>query len=344
MFEKNGQIGGKLNVLKAEGYTFDLGPSILTLPHIFGRLFERSGKRMEDYFTDPPAAAALAQLLRGRHGRRPLSRTGPHGRRSCARSARTRPTSSASSTTRPASTTWSTRATSSRASTPRSEFRELLRAVALPQVRPASAPCTRRWRGTSRRRYMRDILDYFIKYVGSSAYRAPAFMNCLPTIQFRYDLWYVDGGLYNIARGLQPAAGRTRASRSGSTREVTEIRKDGGRVTGGHAQAARSRSPSTSSSPTWRSSRPTSGCCGEDADVPAQAATIRARLLRPGARPRPRLRVPAARPPQLLLLGRSEEALPHRLPQARAAAGPDDLPGRRLAHRSHRGARRAATA
>ena len=33
--EKNPQIGGKLNVLKAEGYTFDLGPSILTLPHIF---------------------------------------------------------------------------------------------------------------------------------------------------------------------------------------------------------------------------------------------------------------------------------------------------------------------
>jgi len=50
---------------------------------------------------------------------------------------------------------------------------------------------------------MRDILDYFIKYVGSSAYRSPAFMNCLPNIQFEFDLWYVDGGLYNIARGLR---------------------------------------------------------------------------------------------------------------------------------------------
>ena len=27
-------------------------------------------------------------------------------------------------------------------------------------------------------------------------------MNCLPTIQFRHDLWYVDGGLYGIARAL----------------------------------------------------------------------------------------------------------------------------------------------
>ena len=47
--EKNAKIGGKLNVLKEQGYTFDLGPSILTLPHIFERLFERSGKKMADY-------------------------------------------------------------------------------------------------------------------------------------------------------------------------------------------------------------------------------------------------------------------------------------------------------
>ena len=54
IFEKNAQIGGKLNVLTDHGYTFDLGPSILTLPHIFERLFERSGKKMSDYFSIRP--------------------------------------------------------------------------------------------------------------------------------------------------------------------------------------------------------------------------------------------------------------------------------------------------
>ena len=49
LLDKNDHVGGKLNQLEAEGYVFDLGPSILTLPHIFERLFERSGKRMEDY-------------------------------------------------------------------------------------------------------------------------------------------------------------------------------------------------------------------------------------------------------------------------------------------------------
>ena len=52
--EKNAKIGGKLNVLKERGYSFDLGPSILTLPHIFERLFERSGKKMSDYIPIRP--------------------------------------------------------------------------------------------------------------------------------------------------------------------------------------------------------------------------------------------------------------------------------------------------
>ena len=49
VYEKNPRIGGKLNVAEREGYKFDLGPSIIILPHLFRRLFERAGKRMEDY-------------------------------------------------------------------------------------------------------------------------------------------------------------------------------------------------------------------------------------------------------------------------------------------------------
>jgi diapolycopene oxygenase len=54
MYEKNDKIGGKLNFLQAQGYTFDLGPSILTLPHLLERLFERSSRRMADYFSIRP--------------------------------------------------------------------------------------------------------------------------------------------------------------------------------------------------------------------------------------------------------------------------------------------------
>jgi hypothetical protein len=41
--------GSCLTVLKERGYTFDIGPSILTLPHLFERLFARSGRKLSDY-------------------------------------------------------------------------------------------------------------------------------------------------------------------------------------------------------------------------------------------------------------------------------------------------------
>ncbi|MCL4161149.1 UNVERIFIED_CONTAM: hypothetical protein GTU68_005022 [Idotea baltica] len=49
---------------------------------------------------------------------------------------------------------------------------------------------------------MRLIFEYFIKYVGSSALDAPGYMNLMPIIQFDYGLWYVRGGMYNLALGL----------------------------------------------------------------------------------------------------------------------------------------------
>ena len=49
LVEKNEKIGGKLNFKEIEGFGFDLGPSIFTLPQFFESLWERAGKRMEDY-------------------------------------------------------------------------------------------------------------------------------------------------------------------------------------------------------------------------------------------------------------------------------------------------------
>ena len=48
LFEKNPQLGGKLNVLERDGFSFDLGPSIMTLPQIFRDLFAPAGKRFDD--------------------------------------------------------------------------------------------------------------------------------------------------------------------------------------------------------------------------------------------------------------------------------------------------------
>ncbi|MER2049503.1 MAG: FAD-dependent oxidoreductase, partial [Solibacillus sp.] len=49
LYEQNNHLGGKLNRLEQDGFGFDLGPSILTMPHIFETLFQQSGKRMSEY-------------------------------------------------------------------------------------------------------------------------------------------------------------------------------------------------------------------------------------------------------------------------------------------------------
>ena len=46
ILEKNATVGGKLNRLQTQGFSFDLGPSIFTLPQIFRPVFEGDGKRL----------------------------------------------------------------------------------------------------------------------------------------------------------------------------------------------------------------------------------------------------------------------------------------------------------
>ncbi|QDT04665.1 Diapolycopene oxygenase [Rubripirellula lacrimiformis] len=49
LLEKNDWVGGKAAVLQADGYRFDMGPTILTLPSVLRRVFREAGKDMADY-------------------------------------------------------------------------------------------------------------------------------------------------------------------------------------------------------------------------------------------------------------------------------------------------------
>ena len=200
VYERNPKIGGKLNFLQVEGYSFDLGPSILTLPHLFEGLFSRSEKDMKDYI--------------------PIRRVRPHWRNFFddgkvidlypepdlmarqAREAGEDPSAVEEFLSYSAGLyDLVDRGYFREGLDTAKEFREFYGLAAFPKfdlLRTMHQGVKRYLKSP----YMRDIFDFFIKYVGSSALRAPAFMNCLPTIQFRHDLWYVDGGMYNIARGL----------------------------------------------------------------------------------------------------------------------------------------------
>lgn len=49
VFEKNPWLGGKAAQLRAQGFRFDMGPTILIQPSVLRKIFDEAGRRMEDY-------------------------------------------------------------------------------------------------------------------------------------------------------------------------------------------------------------------------------------------------------------------------------------------------------
>lgn len=50
VLEKNATPGGRARILKAEGFTFDMGPSWYWMPDVFERFFACFGKKVSDYY------------------------------------------------------------------------------------------------------------------------------------------------------------------------------------------------------------------------------------------------------------------------------------------------------
>jgi phytoene desaturase len=54
VLEKQPMAGGQAMQIKKKGYTFDLGPSLITAPEIVGSIFEQAGSKLSDYIEIEP--------------------------------------------------------------------------------------------------------------------------------------------------------------------------------------------------------------------------------------------------------------------------------------------------
>ncbi len=234
ILEKNAQIGGKLNVREIDGFTFDLGPSIFTLPSIFEDLFKRAGKKMEDYLQlqpvtphwrnvfedgkvidlyqeDPLMKAELAKLDGNAEDHwKDLQSFLSYGREQYKMV-------DSGYFAKGLDTTW-----------------EMIRHYGLFGLsrgmdwkHSMSESVANHFRSD----HMRRIFEYFIKYVGSSATDAPGYMNMMSLIQFDHGLWYVKDGMYNLARGLNKLLTDLQIPVHLNS-QVKAITKDGKQVTG----------------------------------------------------------------------------------------------------------------
>ena len=203
LIEKNRHLGGKLNILETQGFKFDLGPSIFTLPDVFRPLFHSPGKKLEDYIH--------------------LRRVNPQWRNFFEDGTVVDLWQDAADMRRELAKLDSSEGAFAEYRgfiayskqqydlIERGYLREGLdgfwQLVRFYGIRGGRALDWRHsmWdaiRNRVHNSYLRDILAYFIKYVGSSAKDSPGFMNLMPNIQLEFGLWYVDGGMYELARAF----------------------------------------------------------------------------------------------------------------------------------------------
>ncbi|MFT4112013.1 phytoene desaturase family protein [Silvibacterium sp.] len=230
LLEKNGNVGGKLNLHREAGFSFDLGPSIFTLPDIFRPVFEGDGRRLEDYVTlerlDPQwrnffEDGVVVDLWEdSQQMRRQLATLGENALQDyesfCNYAKLQYSIIERGYFDRGLDTFWDF-----------VRFYGIKNAKGLDYLGTMASGIRKRVRDP----YLRDIFEYFIKYVGSSAYDAPGFMNLMPNIQLEFGLWYVKGGLYELARAFERRLTET-GVRVHLNQKVLEIEKAEGHVTG----------------------------------------------------------------------------------------------------------------
>ena len=187
LFERNDEFGGKLGVRRRDGYCFDTGPSLITLPSVFEELFAAAGRRLHDH-------VELIELSPQFRYHWPDGTTRDMPGRPAADAAHVdqldRFLAAGDAMWDVSERTFFAGAMSG----PLSLARRMRSPRDLTTIRPF----------TTLHSFARRQLDdpqlvqwasRYATYSGSSPFRAPATLACIPAIEARYGCWYSRGGL-----------------------------------------------------------------------------------------------------------------------------------------------------
>jgi phytoene desaturase len=233
LLERDRALGGKLAARSAGGFTWDTGPSLLTLPHVFDDLLAVAGTRLDEVVAlerlDPicryrwpdgtgfdhraglEEAAAEVEAMAPGEGAAFRAYLG-HARTIWETAERTffaGPLESPASLVR-------------RMRSPRDLVAiDPLRTLHARARASFSDPRLVQWAGR------------YATYSGSSPLRAPATLGCIPWIEQHHGAWYVRGGLARLAGALGGVlAGAGVEVRTGPAAEVAAVEADGEAVRG----------------------------------------------------------------------------------------------------------------
>lgn len=205
VLEKNESVGGKVNFIESNGYKFDTGASLITLPHIFEELFEFCGRRLEDYLT----FEKLDPISRYFWSDGTVFDTSQDFEKTEKQIARFAPEdvgnfrkylADARAKYEIAARTFLSKSLN--------ELSELLTAKNLPDLLKISSLKTLDKHNADyfKSEKMRQLFNRFATYSGSSPYKIPATFALLPFVEFGFGAWYARGGIYEIPQALRKLA------------------------------------------------------------------------------------------------------------------------------------------
>jgi phytoene desaturase len=213
IFERNERIGGKLGIMQSDGWTFDTGPSLLTMPDILRDLFAVAGASLDDMLElvrldplcryvypdgiilDAPARtdamAAEAESFHPRDGDG-FEDFMDYGRRVYDVAAQP--------------------FLFSPLEKPSKLARQLARRLNAPQnLARVLAPISLDMlvRRHFRDPHVRQVFDRYATYTGSSPFATPAVYAIIPYVEYAFGVWYPRGGMYQLAHALERLAAQT---------------------------------------------------------------------------------------------------------------------------------------
>ena len=230
VFERNEQIGGKLAVFERDGFTFDIGPSLLTLPQVFDDVFQLAGTSLADQLN----LVRLDPQFRyfWRDGARLVVHDGNDA------------TAAAFDAFAGAGAVWRDFNERGRQiwevsertffAGPMSNPVDLLsRMESATDLRTIDA--MRSLNSAARALFdeprLQQWLGRYATYSGSTPRRAPATLSCIPHVEAEHGCWYPMGGLGALCDALVRVAGNVGVDIQPSS-DVERINEDGNSVTG----------------------------------------------------------------------------------------------------------------
>ena len=236
LFEKNDWLGGKAAEWKQDGFRFDMGPTIMTVPGVLARIYAEAGRRMEDaldlrrldpqwrcFFDDGSVLDLCEDVATMRAGLDAYSPGNADGYRDfIALSERLHDISERFFFWKSVEDLRDT-----------IDMRKNMDLATLSDIMALRMGTT--VAGTIRRR-VRDarvaqMLDHFVQYVGSSPYGAPAVLCGIAHMQTAEGVWYPIGGTRAVPEALTALATDLGVEfRVGA--DVVRITVEGGRASG----------------------------------------------------------------------------------------------------------------